>query len=264
MNLFPIAYAHFSPKHLEEILLSPTLLRESLPSIFFSSFFVVPVQQVKTQIRCCCFTVFSEKPGWIFSKTHVHSWTWREKSKGILLRVFFGSTLNLTWFLIPTGSEWFPSVVCFGITYKAANPSALFSCSWIISRAALQCWNNPWRTHLFIKPLESLCEKCLLLIFSPLLLLALASLDALREPEILVTRLYNQNSWNVTTLLVLPAARSQHATKCKSFLAGDNPAFNKPCTSFSWERFTSVIILWYLPPFVCYDLGEQKLRCAHL
>lgn len=91
---------------------------------------------------------------------------------------FFGSTLNLTWFLIPTGSERFPSVVCFGITYKAANPSALFSCSWNTSRAALQCWNNPWRTHLFIKPLESLCEKCLLLIFSPLLLLALASLDA--------------------------------------------------------------------------------------
>lgn len=141
---------------------------------------------------------------------------WGKSPEQIPLYAIFGSTLNLIWFQIHTGFMWFLSATHFGITYKAANPFALFSCSWYTSQAALQCWNNPWRTHLFIKALESLSEKCLLLIFSPLLCLALALLDAydvLRKPAVLVMYVHNQDSLNVVTLLVRLVARSQHITK---------------------------------------------------
>lgn len=40
INVFPAAYVHFSPKHLEEILFSAMVFHESpLSAIFLSSFF---------------------------------------------------------------------------------------------------------------------------------------------------------------------------------------------------------------------------------
>lgn len=182
----------FFPRALRRGFVSCHPLPWLTPFYFFSlSFSLALVQHVQIQIRCSCFSVFSGKPGWIFSKMHIHSWILRSPNQ-ILLCYFF-LVAHKNWF--DFRFKLLLSAACFGTAYEAANPSAPFSCRLYASQAAYQCWNNPWRTHLFIKPPESLREKCLLLICSSLLLLALALLDAydtLRKPAMLVTYLYNR------------------------------------------------------------------------